>query len=155
MSCPYYHWNNHYACRKTGKDVNEDTYYKYCRNYDYDDCPIYKGNDSGGGCFLTSACVEARGLADDCHELTTLRAFRDGYMKTTQTGAADICRYYHSAPAIVEKIRQSENANAVFEKIYNELVMPCVRLIENARNEEAYDLYRSYVLKLEKQYLGA
>lgn len=72
MSCPFYWYNHHYACRKTGQDVNEDTYYKYCRNYDYDDCPIYKGNDSGG-CFLTSACTEARGLPDDCHELTVLR----------------------------------------------------------------------------------
>ena len=69
MSCPFYWYNHHYACRKSGKDVNEDTYYKYCRNYDYDDCPIYKGNDSGG-CFLTSACTEARGLPDDCRELT-------------------------------------------------------------------------------------
>lgn len=46
MSCPFYWYNRHYACRKSGKDVNEDTYDKYCRNYDYDDCPIYKGNDS-------------------------------------------------------------------------------------------------------------
>ena len=76
MSCPFYWYNHHYACRKSGKDVNEDTYDKYCRNYDYDDCPIYKGNDSGG-CFLTSACTEARGLPDDCHELTVLRSFRD------------------------------------------------------------------------------
>ena len=54
MSCPYYWYDNHYACRKTGKDVNEDVYYKFCKNYDYDDCPIYKGQDTSG-CFLTSA----------------------------------------------------------------------------------------------------
>ena len=29
MSCPYYWWNNHYACRKSGKDVNEDAYSRY------------------------------------------------------------------------------------------------------------------------------
>lgn len=154
MSCPYYYWNHHYACRKTGKDVNEDTYYKYCRNYDYDDCPIYKGNDSGG-CYLTSACVEAKGLADDCHELTVLRSFRDTYMRATEAGRADICHYYHSAPVIVEKIRRSGDAMAVFETIYNELILPCVKLIEDARNEEAYALYKGYVLKLEKEYLGA
>ena len=87
MSCPFYWYNHHYACRKTGQDVNEDTYYKYCRNYDYDDCPIYKGNDSGG-CFLTSACTEARGLPDDCHELTVLRSFRDGYLRSQPEGEA-------------------------------------------------------------------
>ena len=26
MSCPHYWWNNHYACRKSGKDVNDIVY---------------------------------------------------------------------------------------------------------------------------------
>jgi Ca2+-binding RTX toxin-like protein len=40
---------------------------------------------SGGGggisCFLTTAVVHWAGKTDDCHELTTLRRFRDGYMR--------------------------------------------------------------------------
>lgn len=154
MSCPYYWWNNHYACRKSGRDVNEDTYYKYCRNYDYDDCPIYKGNDTSG-CFLTSACVDAQGLPDDCHELTVLRAFRDGYMKTTATGHADVCRYYHIAPMIVEKIKGQENSIDILNAIYHELILPCVRLIEEGQNEQAYKMYRDHVLMLEKIYIPA
>lgn len=152
MSCPYYWYNHHYAYRKTGKDVNEDTYYKYCRNYDYGDCPIYKGNDTSG-CFLTSACVEAKGLPDDCHELTVLRNFRDGYMRTIPTGAADICEYYHTAPAIVEKIKTLPNAKEIFDQIYSELVLPCVKLIESGRNEEAYAAYRDYTKKLQAQFI--
>lgn len=155
MGCPYYWYNyNSYACRKSGKDVNEDTYYKYCRTYTYDQCPIYKGNDSSG-CFLTSACVDARGLADDCRELTVLRAFRDGYMRSTPTGAADICEYYHTAPAIVEKIKALPNAREIFDRIYQELVLPCIALIDNGKNAEAYDTYRGYVKKLQKEYLTA
>lgn len=152
MSCPYYWYNNHYACRKSGKDVNEDTYYKYCRNYQYDDCPIYKGNDVSG-CFLTSACVEAKGLPDDCHELTVLRTFRDEYMHTTETGAADICEYYHIAPAIVERIKLQPNSLDVFENIYEQLVCPCVALIEKENKQEAYRIYKAYVKKLQLLYL--
>ena len=152
MSCPYYWWNYHFACRKTGKDVNEDTYYKYCRDYSYGDCPIYKGNDSSG-CFLTSACIEARGLSDDCHELTVLRAFRDGYMRTTPTGTSDICEYYHTAPAIVEKIKTLPNAAEIFDQIYSELVLPCVQLIEVGSNEDAYAKYKNYTKALQAQYL--
>ena len=100
MSCPYYWYDNHYACRKSGKDVSEDIYYKYCRNYDYDDCPIYKGQETSG-CFLTSACVEAKGLPDDCRELTVLRNFRDTYLKASADGQRDVCEYYHVAPMIV------------------------------------------------------
>lgn len=152
MSCPYYYWNNHYACRKTGKDVNEDTYYKYCRNYDYDDCPIYKGNDTSG-CYLTSACVEAKGMADNCHELTVLRAFRDGYMRSISGGDADICEYYHTAPAIVEKIKALPNAKDIFDQIYAELVLPCVALIESGKNADAYTKYKEYTKSLQLQYI--
>lgn len=152
MSCPYYWYNYHYACRKSGKDVNEDTYDKYCKNYDYGDCPIYKGNDTGG-CYLTSACVQAKGLPDDCYELSTLRRFRDEYLRSRPNGAADICEYYHTAPAIVEKIKQLPNTLEVLEKIHNELVAPCVNLIEAGKNEEAYIRYRNYTKMLHKLYL--
>ena len=153
MSCPYYYYNyNSYACRKINKDTNEDTYYKYCRGYDYSDCPIYKGNDTSG-CFLTSACVEAQGLADDCYELTTLRNFRDTYLRGTPEGAADVCEYYHTAPAIVEKIKAGDNAKAVFARIYEELVLPCVALIEAGKLSEAHSVYKVYTRRLQEQYL--
>lgn len=152
MSCPYYWYNYHYACRKSGKDVNEDIYEKYCKNYDYCDCPIYKGNDTSG-CYLTSACVEAKGLPDNCRELTVLREFRDGYMRNTVKGPESICEYYHIAPMIVEKIKQLPNALEIFETIYNELVIPCVTLIDAERNEEAYEIYRNYTRFLQKKYV--
>lgn len=44
------------------------------------------------------------GLPDDCHELTALRAFRDGYMSAIPGGADDIKEYYRCAPAIVAAI---------------------------------------------------
>ncbi len=151
MSCPYYWYNYHYACRKSGKDVNEDTYYKYCRGYDYGDCPIYKGNDTSG-CFLTSACVEAMGLADNCHELTVLRAFRDGYLISQPEGKDEICEYYHIAPQIVEKINSMPEANKIWIRIYRELIVPCVNWIEDGENEFAHAAYRDAVQQLKRQY---
>lgn len=153
MSCPYYWYNYHYACRKSGKDVNEDTYDKYCKNYDYGDCPIYKGNDTSG-CFLTSACVEAKGLPDDCYELTTLRKFRDEYLANLECGKCEIAHYYHVAPAIVEKIKANKDSNTFFERIYIELVVPCVKMIEEANLSGAHKHYRDYVVALEKRYLA-
>lgn len=152
MGCPFYWWNYHYACKKSGKDVNEDTYDKYCKNYDYGDCPIYKGNDTSG-CFLTSACVEAKGLADDCYELTVLRKFRDEYMMNLECGKCEIDHYYHVAPVIVEKIKVNEKSTTIFECIYEELVVPCVKLIETAQYDKAHVMYREYVRNLEKAYL--
>lgn len=152
MSCPFYWWNYHYACRKSGKDVNEDTYDRYCKGYSYGDCPIYKGNDSSG-CFLTSACVEAMGLPDDCYELTTLRQFRDGYMAQLDCGKCEINHYYHIAPAIVTKINESDTAKDIFQNIYLDLVLPCVKMIEIHDYSGAHQKYREYVLSLERAYL--
>ena len=156
MSCPYYWWNNHYACRKSGKDVNEDAYSRYCSTYSYDDCPIYKGNDSSsssGGCYLTTACVEARGLPDNCHELTVLRAFRDEYMRSLPNGDCEICEYYFTAPQIIDAIMKDEKSDEVFDSIYSELVAPCVSLIDSGDNMTAHELYSNYVLMLKERYL--
>lgn len=153
MSCPYYWYNSHYACKKSGKDVNEDIYYKYCRDYNYDDCPIYKGEDSSG-CFLTSACVEARGLADDCHELAILRLFREGYLRSLPEGPDEIAEYYFIAPQIVSAIKERPDALAVFDRIYEKLVKPCVDMIERGDNTGAHRLYRDTVRQLQLQYLS-
>ena len=152
MCCPYYWYNSHYACRKTGKDVNEDIYYKYCRNYDYGDCPIYKGQDTSG-CFLTSACAEARGLSDDCRELTVLRGFRDNYLRSLSEGQDEIAEYYFVAPQIVTEIKSRADAGSVLNAIYEKCVMPCVGMIECGDNEGAHRLYRETVSRLRLEYL--
>lgn len=153
MSCTFYYWNGGYACRKTGKNVDEDTYYKYCRNYDYDDCPIFKGDSSSGGnCFLTSACTEARNLPDDCYELTILRNFRDTYLKSRENGESDIAEYYAKAPLIVAKINEQENSKAIFESFYTELVEPCIKYINANEPEAAYRHYADYFKMLKEKY---
>lgn len=155
MSCPYYYWNNHFACRKANKDVNEDIYYKYCRNYDYGDCPIYKGQSpsDSGGCYLTSACVAAKGLPDDCYELQTLRHFRDTYLTSKDNGVSEVAHYYRVAPHIVYEISSQANPQAIFSELYEVLVLPCVRLIEQAKLEDAYLLYKKIAIELEEKYL--
>lgn len=156
--CRYYYYDSGYSCalkreKEGNSSIDNDTVHRYCWGYHYEECPRYKAGQSSSGCFLTSACVEAMGLPDDCYELTTLRNFRDGYMRSTPTGAVDICEYYHIAPMIVEKIKESPNAKSVFEKLYNELIIPCIVLIESNKNEEAYTKYRNYTKMLQKKYI--
>ena len=156
MSCPYYHWDHGFACKKTGKNVNDDVYNKYCRYgiYDYQDCPVYKHDNDGGGasCFLTSACVEAKGLPDDCHELTVLRNFRDNWLKNQPDGVLLIAHYYEVAPKIVEAIDKLENRLEIWDEVYRGMVVPCVEMIEKGQNEDALKLYHGMTMKLEQEY---
>lgn len=157
--CKYYYYDSGYSCalkreKEGNSSIDKDMVDKYCWYYHYEDCPYYKAEHSySSGCFLTSACTEARGLPDDCEELTTLRAFRDGYMKAFPQGQADIREYYHIAPVIVAKIESLSNSKDIFDQIYTELVLPCVDLIQSNKNEETYTKYRDYVKLLQEQYL--
>lgn len=107
---------------------------------------------NGSSCFLTSACVDALGKEDDCHELTTLRKFRDEWLINQDGGKGDIVHYYAFAPSVVTEIDKMPNRIQLYKKIYDELVAPCVKLIEEERMEDAWELYRAYAMKLISRY---
>lgn len=156
--CSYYYYDSGYSCalkreKEGNSSIDSDIVHRYCWGYHYEECPRYKERNGPGGCFLTSACTEARGLPDDCKELTVLRNFRDSYLKGLPEGQAEICQYYHIAPVIVDKIHSLSNANEIFDNIYTELVLPCVELIQCGKNEAAHHKYRDYVQLLRRQYL--
>ena len=155
--CEYYYYDSGYSCALKRKNdgnssVDSDTVHRYCWGYHYRDCPRYKAAKNDTGCFLTSACTEARGLPDDCHELTVLRNYRDSYLKSLPEGEAEISEYYKIAPQIVTTIKQRSDALQIFDDIYNDLVAPCVAMIEKGENDEAHVLYRSEVKKLETRF---
>ena len=109
-----------------------------------------KGKKTGSddGCFLTSACVLARGLPDDCEELTVLREFRDTWLRAREGGEEEIRTYYALAPAVVERVNAREDSGEIWNRIYEEMVLPCVRLIKTGRPEEAFRLYKSCTREL-------
>ena len=75
--CIFYYYDNGYSCalkreKEGNSSIDSDIVHRYCWGYHYEECPRYKNRNSSSstGCFLTSACVEAKGLPDDCRELT-------------------------------------------------------------------------------------
>ena len=104
------------------------------------------------GCFLSTACAEARGLPYDCEELTILRGFRDGYMRETGAREALVDLYYEIAPRIVDAIRASADAQQVLDAIYLSIT-ECVRLIKAQELERAFALYEANVAALAGRFL--
>ena len=129
-------------------------YDRWVNGTDGEECSSFKDdyrygkikNSSSSGCFLTSACVAYMKKSDDCEELTVLRAFRDGYMASTEEGKALVKEYYAIAPTIVEKIEKSPKADEYFKDIYQTILL-CVDAIEKGDNETALVLYKQMVLK--------
>ena len=111
------------------------------------------GSGSGtSGCYLTSACIRAKGLPDDCEELKTLRGFRDAYMRNLPDGEAEIQEYYRIAPVLVSAINLRKNADSIWMQIYEELILKCVQLIKEGNYADTYRLYKGYTLNLQRIY---
>lgn len=108
--------------------------------------------DGNNYCYLTTACVEYRGLPDDCYELSTLRAFRDNYVKKLEGGEALVKKYYETAPAIVSKINESEQKDEIYVQIYD-YITKCIEKIENKDFSTALELYTDMVEKFSKKFL--
>jgi hypothetical protein len=103
-------------------------------------------------CFLTTACVHHKQLADDCDELQTLRSLRDSFMLSTDEGRALIKQYHITGPAIVHAINQCENKSEIYDYMYKHMILPSVGLVKQGRLQEATDYYTYFTKALERRY---
>lgn len=98
-------------------------------------------SNSGDGCFITTVCVEHMGLPDNCHELETLRYFRDKLVKEDNVFREKVLDYYRKAPVVVQQIMKNKYKDDILEKLYHDLVQECVILLESQKIEEAKNYY--------------
>lgn len=108
---------------------------------------------SGGGCYITTACVTFKGLDDNCHELKILRRYRDQLIQEDDNFRAKVLEYYRKAPLIVQHIELDTEKDKVLESLYQNMILPCVSLLENGQAEEAKALYLESYEDLSKRYI--
>ena len=131
----------------------------YKEDYESKSCPhcghvAKKENSSSGGlCFITTACVEAAGLPDNCTELESMRYLRDEYLAKSDDGKRMIEEYYEIAPSIVEKIGREENSKEILGGIFNN-IREIVSLIKTGDLESATARYNEMVVRLKQRYLA-
>ncbi len=153
------------TCRDCISFYNESPYHHWCLTLDTMVSPSGSCDEfikretpedahysSGGGCYLTGACVDYLGKPDDCEELTALRNFRDGYMKKTPEGARLVKEYYEVAPAIVKAIEASHETSKYYDYIYG-VVKTCVELIAEGKLQETQKEYENMVTHLKSELL--
>jgi hypothetical protein len=86
------------------------------------------------------------GLPDDCHELQTLRKFRDDILLGDESGSALVERYYEVAPRIVSQLTTKD-----LEEVWS-TVLKCVQAIERGDHARAIDLYKSTIESLQRRF---
>ena len=120
-----------------------------------------KARDAGRGdarrdsspCFISTACVEARGLPDNCLELQVLRNFRDTFVRGLPEGAVVIGEYYREAPLIIRGINVKRGNKGVYVGLFDRVVKRSVELISQGRHREAFENYKAIVRELGFRYL--
>ncbi len=155
-SCPecgtdmveYYDNTGYGFCKTCGHEIERN--WNVCPNCGKDP---EEGIDSGGGCFITTACTEAKGLSDECSELTTLRAFREDYVRSLENGNEIINEYYIIAPRILSEIDRTDNNREIYIELYEQLVLKSLELIKSGKEYEAFNNYLQIVENLKERYL--
>lgn len=109
-------------------------------------------DNSSGGCFITTACVEFAGLPDNCRELTLLRQFRNTYMMALPNGPSLIAEYYSTAPAIVAAIAASQRKSAALRSAWA-AVQKAVGAIEKGDYPAALTIYSLMFRRLKRAFL--
>ena len=103
-----------------------------------------------GDCFFTTATVETLGLSDDCWELRTLRAFRDGPLSRTADGRGLTARYYAEAPRLVEGVNRRPDAARVWLSVYWTHILPCAVMARLGFAGPALAHYKRLFQRLER-----
>ena len=110
-------------------------------------------SSSSSLCYLTTACVNARGLPDNCLELNVLRKFRNRILLQNPIGKEAVKEYYQIAPEIVQEInRKNNHPQEVWNSLYKE-IKTAVDLVLSGDFNEAFKHYQEMTLNLKRTYL--
>ena len=129
---------------------NDDSYSERI-SQEADEARADDDDGNKGGCFLTTACVDYAGLTDDCHELTTLRQFRDNYVVHQPEGTEMLREYNHTAPRIVAAINRAPKRQAILGEMFA-TVRRAVAEIESQDFSAALVTYRQMFKQLQRDH---
>lgn len=138
-----------YRCKYSRQTLSSRTATDICMSSRYYDCADYK---NASRCFITTAVCLTLGKSDHCDELTTMRIFRDEWLRQQPDGFALIEEYYATAPVIVEEIDKQTDRMDIYKGIYEQYILPCVVNTKTKCYDEAKRIYITMVNILKAKY---
>jgi hypothetical protein len=128
---------------KPGGELNDD---------DLDSINGGVATPASQNCFISTACLNARGLGDNSSELNMLRYFRDSYLAIQPGGSNMIEEYYLTAPQIVKNINSNPLYNEIYNSIFNNWLSDAIEFVKSGKNTEAFKIYTDMFNTLKKKY---
>ena len=109
---------------------------------------------AGGGCYITTAVVQHKGLSDDCLEMQKLRYFRQQYIHNSNNRVLkkELNQYYILGQTIVNWANSRQDSIKIWEFISN-YVFEVVEFIDKNELTNAYKHFKQNTLDLRKNIL--
>lgn len=155
MSCDFYKWKGSswtgdYWCKKDDKRVSQDTYRRYCRDFNYNECPIFGRSNSG--CFITTICCNILNMEDNDKFLNDFRSFRDNVLQQNSKYFYILKIYDTVGPDIAYEINNDKDKEKIAKGLYENALKPIHTHILSKDYDAAADKYYTMTLMLVNYY---
>lgn len=87
--------------------------------------------------------------------MNVLRKYRDLLITQDDDFRNKVLEYYRKAPLIIQGIESEGNSSNTYNNLYEEMIKPCVKLLDEGKVTEAKELYLTYYEKLSEKYLAS
>ena len=151
------------ASKQKAEPPKED-YKPYERDYEaeeraarvkrFNDPTQYEDYDTHLECYVTTACIRAAHLPDNCWELEAMRELRGKYVAHLPDGPGLIREYDETSPALVRAIDQRPNSRQIWRSVYDQMIVPIAKLVRQNNYQEAFDQYSRKFQKLSGSFLN-
>lgn len=141
MDEDYCYWCDRYLRKRYTYTWRGTKYGFFCSPRCVDEVPAGEGHEIVETCFITTAVCGARGLPDDCPELTSLRAFRDRWVAASEHGALQVAWYYAVAPRRVAQIERALDRDAVYLHLHERYIAPAAHAARVGDDPAAESIY--------------
>ncbi len=140
-------WADEYYCNKKYRGGYHCKTDRGCRDFELDKSKVSENNP---GCYITTMVCDVLGYGDNCELLTTLRNFRENYLKTKPEYLPLLLEYDQVGPIISENIRNFSNKIDLSIHAVQKYLYPCLIAINNEHYEDAVNIYQEMVYFLKE-----
>lgn len=141
-------YNDFWSGKTTYRCDIDCEYYKLdktaCRNFKEKSNSKYTAAGfeyENAGCYITTIVCNILSYEDDCELLTTLRGFREKFLKLEPEYIALLQEYDQVGPVISQKLMERSDRTIIAQFVFKNFLQPCSEQIKIHNYLKAIELY--------------
>jgi hypothetical protein len=108
-------------------------------------------HSDGGGCYVTTACLDSLGLSRDSLEMKAMKVLTNVHVLGSFSGKRDYITYQKKGPRIVSAINSRDDSKSIWQGVY-EKIGEVTQSILSEDYAKGHKQYKDLILGLEAQF---